>query len=54
VILFRSVRGIVGLRRVKESMSAVLTAEDQTEIVKEGSSQALTCGDPPHRRDDRI
>jgi hypothetical protein len=35
-------------------MSGVLDLEELTKIKKRGSSQALTCEDPLHRRDDRI
>ena len=40
--------------RVKVSMSDMLDLDDQPKIIKEGSPQVLTCGDPSHRRDDRI
>jgi hypothetical protein len=35
-------------------MSDMLDLDDQPKIIKKGSPQALTCGDPSHRRDDRI
>ena len=32
--------------RVKVSMSDMLDLDDQPKIIKEGSPQVLTCGDP--------